>query len=302
MIRPVSLSLVILATAAAVQAQPAKPVCAALDVRIAQSPAHLEGRILNEALFEAAALNCPEIASRLLEMGASVEARNRFGGTPLNVAAARGAREIVASLLDHGAVLDHANLGGTTPLLAAVQASRRRMVTDLIAAGANVNVANREGITPVMAAAFEGDSRMLGALLEAGGDPDVQDRHGKGALVYAAGRAFPAIVGQLLAAGADADQVWGFDLTALMWAAGHANDAPAADGIEVARQLLDAGALLYRQDDRGRTALMIAAERGHLMMVDYLLQAGANPGLQDKTGARAADLAANDQIRALLQP
>ncbi|MCT4373282.1 ankyrin repeat domain-containing protein [Yangia mangrovi] len=63
-------------------AQPAAPVCSALETRLSQSRAALEGRVLNEALFEAAALDCPETARRLLEQGASVEARNRFGGTP----------------------------------------------------------------------------------------------------------------------------------------------------------------------------------------------------------------------------
>ena len=153
-----------------------------------------------------------------------------------------------------------------------------------------------------MAAAFEGDRRMLAALLEAGGDPDAQDRHGKGALIYAAGRAFPEIVELLLEAGADADKVWGQDLTALMWAAGHANDAPALDAIDVARRLIEAGVAVDRQDDRGRTALMIASERGHMKMVEFLLEAGADLSLKDKTGLTAANLSANEAIRALLTP
>lgn len=301
MMRMTTLVLALLAAGAA-NAQSVTRVCDTLETRIAQSPANLEGRILNEALFEASALDCPQTALRLLENGASVEARNRFGGTPMNVAAARGAREIVAILLERGAALDHPNLGGTTPLLAAVQQSRQRMVSDLIAAGADVNHANREGVTPVMAAAFEGDRRMLSALLDAGADPNAEDRHGKGALIYAAGRAFPAIVEVLLESGVDPDRVWGNSLTALMWAAGHANDAPAPDGVAVARLLLGAGAGIDRQDDRGRTALMIASERGHAQMVEFLAKAGADTGINDKTSATAWDLAANDKIRALLKP
>ncbi|MCT4373283.1 ankyrin repeat domain-containing protein [Yangia mangrovi] len=129
------------------------------------------------------------------------------------------------------------------------------MVAQLVEAGADVKLASREGVTPVMAAAFDGDARMLAILLEAGGDPKAEDRRGKGALTYAAGRAFAGIVAALLEAGAEADRVWGHDLTALMWAAGHANDAPAPDGVETARLLLEAGARIDRQDDRGRSAL-----------------------------------------------
>ena len=47
---------------------------------------------------------------------------------------------------------------------------------------------------------------------------------------------------------------------------------------------------------------MIASERGHALMVDYLAKAGADTGITDKTGVTASDLADNDEIRALLKP
>lgn len=142
--------------------------------------------------------------------------------------------------------------------------------------------------------------RMLRLLLDYGARTDARDASGKGAILYAAGRAYPRIVQALLEAGANADGVWGHDLTPLMWAAGHANDAPAADGVAVSGLLLDAGAAIDRRDDRGRTALMIAAERGHRQMVAFLLERGANPAARDKAGLSAADLAATDAIRQLL--
>jgi ankyrin repeat protein len=87
-------------------------------------------------------------------------------------------------------------------------------------------------------------------------------------------------------------------LTALMWGAGHANDAPEADGLATVQLLLDRGAAVDRADDRGRTALMIAAERGHLGIVELLLAAGADPGRTDNAGADAAALAATPEITA----
>ncbi len=143
MIRMTALVLALLAAGAA-GAQTVTRVCETLDTRIAQSPANLEGRILNEALFEAAALDCPQIAHSLLESGASVEARNRFGGTPVNVAAGRGSREIVAMLLERGADLITLTLAYNTT------AGRRSEITathgpDLIAAGADVNHAEPRG-------------------------------------------------------------------------------------------------------------------------------------------------------------
>jgi ankyrin repeat protein len=85
-----------------------------------------------------------------------------------------------------------------------------------------------------------------------------------------------------------------------MWAAGHANDAPQADGVEVAGMLVAAGAGVDRQDDRGRTALMIAAERGHAAMVRFLVAAGANPSLRDAGGLDASALATDEAVRAAL--
>jgi ankyrin repeat protein len=61
--------------------------------------------------------------------------------------------------------------------------------------------------------------------------------------------------------------------------------------------LVARGADLNRTDDRGRTALMIAAERGHDLIVEFLLERGADPALKDKQGNSVVDLAANPAVR-----
>lgn len=285
---------------AVAHAQPETHACAALAQRLAQSPAVLEGRLLHEALFEAAALDCGDIAVSVISGGASAEARNRSGKTALSISAERGARNVARILIEAGADVNHRDLAGSTPLLGATGAGRRRMVTMLIEAGADPNAANKQGITPLMAAAFEGDARTVRLLLEAGAEVGRRDSHGKGAIIYAAARAYPGIVKQLIEAGVDADGVWGNELTPLMWAAGHANDAPSADAIKVAEILLDAGAEISRRDNRGRDALMIAAERGHAGMVAFLLARGADAKLRDLAGLSAADITRDAAIRDLL--
>ncbi len=124
-----------------------------------------------------------------------------------------------------------------------------------------------------------------------------RDATGKGAIVYAAGKGFGAIVSMLLEAGVDPDTRYGNDLTALMWAAGHSNDVPAAEGLATLELLLAAGADLDAADDRGRTALMIAAERGHAGIVGALLAAGADAGRQDNDGNTAIALASQEDVR-----
>ena len=76
-----------------------------------------------------------------------------------------------------------------------------------------------------------------------------------------------------------------------MWAAGYSNDVPASDGLATVALLLDLSAEVGARDNRGRTALMIAAERDHAEVVDALVKAGAMPDIQDKKGKTALDLA-----------
>lgn len=60
---------------------------------------------------------------------------------------------------------------------------------------------------------------------------------------------------------------------------------------------IDRGARLDDRDNRGRTALMIAAELNHAAAVDLLLARGANKDLKDKQGKTAADLTTLTALR-----
>ena len=65
----------------------------------------------------------------------------------------------------------------------------------------------------------------------------------------------------------------------------------------MARMLLAKGADLDLQDNRGRTALMIAAELNHAAAVDLLLAHGADKTLKDKQGKTAGDLTSLTALR-----
>src|SRR5262249_61109376 len=119
-------------------------------------------------------------------------------------------------------------------------------------------------------------------------------------IVYAAARGFEAVVQRLLDAGVDAKASYGHGLTALMWAAGHEDGVGARAAIDVADLLIMRGAALNAVDDRGRTALMIAAARADPEVVTALLRHGANSEVKDSGGRTARELAANDAVRAAL--
>jgi uncharacterized protein len=264
-------------------------VCRSQEQRyeqIERQPSSIE---MNAALFSAADKGCLDLVKRLIEAGASVEARDRLGAKPLARAAAAGEPEIVTLLLDHGAPIDAQSLDGSTALTQAAEAGRLPVVRLLVERGAQVNLSGRTGITALSAAAYMGSLPIVQFLMEKGADPKVIDTTQKTAIVYAAARGFFPVVRLLL------DH--GIDLTALLWAAGHSAEAGVSDVAEVMTLLIERGARLDEQDNRGRTALMIAAELGHTPAVDLLLAHGADKSLKDKQGKTAGDLTSLTELR-----
>ena len=252
---------------------------------------------ISSALFSAADGNCIALATDLLDHGASVDARDRFGARPLSHAARFGHLEMVDLLLARGAPIDARNLAGATALYFAAEGGRLSVAQRLIELGADVKLTGRSGISPVAAAAYAGSDRIVEALIAHGADERVADDTGKPPIVYAAARAKLDIVKRLLGRNVDINARYQHELTLLMWASGADEKVSEADAIKVVQYLLDAGARLDDRDARGRTALMIAAEGGRAEIVALLLARGADPSLKDEGGKRAADLTSLSSLR-----
>ena len=240
-------------------------------------------------------------AARLWRKGCSrpaprSRARDRLGAMPL-AHGARRAAGLGRAPPAKGAAIDARDLADSTALFVAAESERQATVTALLAKGADPNLPGRSGVTPLAAAAFKGNDRIVEQLLGRGADPNIVDATGKAAMTYAAARGFAEIVRRLLDAGVDAKLRYGSDLTAPMWAAGHEDGVGAPAAESVVTLLLDHGAPLDATDDRGRTALMTAAELGHAEMVALLVRLGADQSARDKAGKRARDLAGNESVR-----
>jgi uncharacterized protein len=253
-------------------------------------------------LFSAADRNCIALATELLGDGASVDARDRFGARPLSHAARFGHLEMVDLLLAHGAPIDARNLAGATALYSAAEGGHASVVQRLIERGADVKLTGRSGVSPIAAAAHVGNDTIVEALLARGADERAPDETGKPPIVYAAAGAHIEIVKRLLARNIDINARYPNGLTILMWASGPDEKAPEAQATQVVSYLLHAGAHIDDQDDRGRTALMIAAEGGRAEIAGLLLARGADPTLKDRAGKRASDLTALSSLRERLTP
>lgn len=257
---------------------------------------------VSSTLFAAADRNCIELATRLLDQGASVEARDRLGARPLSRAARSGHLEMVDLLLQRGAPIDARDLAGATALYVAAERGQTAVVQRLIDKGADAELKGRSGTSPLAAAAFAGRNQVVSMLLAHGADGRAADDTGKPPIVYAAASGSLDIVRQLLTQHIDVNARYANELTLLMWASGPDETVAEAQALQVVSWLIDAGARIEDRDDRGRTALMIAAEGNHAEIVQLLLKHGADPSLRDKAGKRAADLTQLSALRETLTP
>ncbi len=298
---PVLISILLSSVSAAERPVFKDAACDALDLRYRSTVARIDPRELNFLLFDAVAKGCKALATKILDNGAAVAARDRFGNTPLLVAARMGHTDLIDLMLERDANVHQLNLAGSSALLRAVQNGRRKAAKQLLKLGVDINLANKKGMTPLIAATFTGKKSVVDMLLENGADPTAVDTSGKGPLVYAAGKGYRKIAETLLATGTiDVNKSYGNHLTALMWAAGHGNDVPEKEGLEIAALLVDKGAKIDMIDNRGRTALSIAASRGHTKMVQYLLDNGAK-NIRDGQNLSAEDLASNESVKQVLR-
>jgi uncharacterized protein len=119
-------------------------------------------------LHLAAAFGTPAGVSTLLAAGARVDAvsRNPQQNQPLHAALALGKNtEIVRILLEHGASADATQAGGFTPIFSAAIANRRDLAEMLLAHGADPHRISDQGKTPAEFARERGHAE-LAAWLE----------------------------------------------------------------------------------------------------------------------------------------
>jgi uncharacterized protein len=291
-----SIAITLLSAASVVRAADSER-CQGLSRRFEIAKPQITAIEVSLTLFSAVDGNCIDLATKLLDQGASVDARDRLGARPLSHAAKSGHLQMVDLLLARRAPIDARNLAGATALYFAAEGSHISTAQRLIERGAGVNLGGRSGISPIAAAAYAGNDVIVEALLSHGADERTPDETGKPPIVYAAAGARLDIVKRLLARNIDINARYPNDLTLLMWASGPDERVPEAQAIKVVSYLLDAGAHIDDRDVRGRTALMIAAEGSHAELANLLLAQGADPSLRDKAGKRAADLTVLSSLR-----
>jgi ankyrin repeat protein len=269
--------------------------------------AHAADRADLTPLLEAARSFDEASAMRLVLRGADVNAAENDGTTALHWAAYAGMDALVVALLDAGADPDAKNRYGLTPLQAATDGGFASSVLALLDAGADASAVLPEGETTLMTAARSGNTVVLRALLDAGVDTEARDGfYGETALIRAVIEDHADAVQVLAAHGADVDgrsaamdyesrrygqSVLGLgEWTPIMYAARE-------NSLAAGKALIDAGADPDLQDPDGATALVIAIINAHYEFARMLLDAGADPAIADNDAAMGPLYAAVDMHR-----
>jgi ankyrin repeat protein len=123
--------------------------------------------IEQELIDAAKANNLPEV-SRLLSVGAHVNAKDYYGDTPLHWASVRGHVQVVVELLEHGADIEAKNYIGETPLHNACCNGHVAVFNELLSRGANMEAKDNGGYTPLHDASRTDHLSVVKALLGGG--------------------------------------------------------------------------------------------------------------------------------------
>lgn len=227
--------------------------------------------ILQSFLFSAAEHGFVEIARLLIRANANVNQQCYNGNTPLLVASRENHEEIVGLLLQQPTIcVDLVDNNRYTALHVSAFAGYTSIVQQLLDANASVDAADDMGETALIFAATEGHEDTVRLLLRHKADPNGTSGGGWCSLSCAAQDGHEGAIAALLEANAMVDlAVNSKGITALMEAAEQGH-------LTTAKRLLAAGANVHHRSAKQETALHRATRYGHERLVDLLLKADAD--------------------------
>ena len=270
-----------------------------------------------------------EIVNALIEKGANVDLQNTDGYTALMLASIYNHMEIVVALIKKNANVNLQNISGDTALMIASMRNNTQIAVDLIQAHANVDLQNKVGKTALMIASIYNNVQIVNALIAKGAKPNLRDYDGRNALDFAMREengdntytdviiSIQDYVNRLYSNTNDSDdedqliQLYSYisnnnienainlinnmDIdtlntqndsgeTALMFVIyyNHSDD--------IAIALINKGVNLDLQDENGYTALSMALIRHNMVLVNILLESGADRTIQDNYGNSPLDM------------
>ncbi|KAL3111592.1 hypothetical protein niasHT_019939 [Heterodera trifolii] len=225
----------------------------------------------------------------LLEEGADPNATPTASGVPppLHLAAMSGNVDVLRVLVAHGANLQSQDFVRYTALHCATYFGHAQIVRELLEAGADPNACGGVHDRPIHIAAGKANPAMLKAFLEAGADPTLADDEGNTALHFAAKTGHCNSMGLLLDKAKDARQ---FALQTNLYGDTALHSACYCGRMDAVKQLLGAAGseVLGMENLFSETPLMAACTAGRFELVCFLMrQPEVDPNYQAQDGHTA---------------
>lgn len=236
----------------------------------AEQQGQLTGAEGSRSLAEACSDGDVPTVRKLLHEGGSVHETTEEGESLLSLACSAGYYELAQVLLAMKAnVEDRGIKGDCTPLMEAASGGYVDIVKLLIAHEADVNAQSSAGNTPLHYAACGGFEDVVQELLEAGANVEQHNENGHTPLMESASAGHVGVARILLRAGAGINTHSNeFKESALTLACYKGH-------LEMVKFLLEAGADQEHKTDEMHTALMEASMDGHVEVARLLLDSGA---------------------------
>ncbi|MCJ1324226.1 hypothetical protein MMC10_000888 [Thelotrema lepadinum] len=183
----------------------------------------------------------------------SVNAQDASGDTALQIAIGANSRELVQLILDHK--------------------------------DTDINLADQSKNSPLLTAAAWGFTDIVELLLERGADTSIEDELGGTAMLRASDEGNTAVVEIMLKHSVEFRNIDKLGRTILHGACANGNS-------DIARLLVNAGHDINPSGDRGETPLHDAGREGYVTLTETLLELGADPLIKDHSGRTARLVAA----------
>ncbi len=281
-------------------------------------------------LHRAGADGSVALAGLLLSLGADINAVNSRLETPLHAAINNKKDDVATLLIDRGADLSRKDNSGYTPLHSAVQRDRTAIVKRLLASGVEIDSRNDDGATPFMRAArFTGNVEIGKLLLSHGAAINTRDSSAYMPLNWAAFFGKREFVEFLLDNGATYDATEGKGLLILRSAAQYGCErlfkvvadrekglfnyekentttmsrAILGGSVEIVKLLQARGIPLPHANFQGWLPIHEAVRSGHLAMIEFLVEQGADIKARTPAGKspyNIADGSGDTEAKALI--